>query len=171
VSTASTAIIVAVVAFVSTILGACIGAVTNYVLAVRRERSDRSKENREQAIEVKRAARLLDWELARAQTLAQLAHTQRYWVIDAQLPTEAWQKYGGTIAPHLSDSAWLAVTLAFMAVEHIRGTMTLYLSGALRDQPISDRSIEGVDVMREDVRRGREALASFALDGNTTLQR
>jgi hypothetical protein len=36
----STTIIVAIVAFVSTILGASIVAVTNYILAVRRERAD-----------------------------------------------------------------------------------------------------------------------------------
>jgi hypothetical protein len=72
-STASTAIIVAIVAFVSTILGASIGAVTNYVLAVRRERSDRARDSREHAIEVVRAALLLDSELAKAQALAALA--------------------------------------------------------------------------------------------------
>ena len=39
----STAIIVAIVAFVSAILGASISAVTNYILAVRRERADAAK--------------------------------------------------------------------------------------------------------------------------------
>jgi hypothetical protein len=52
----STAIIVAIVAFVSTILGACIGACTNYILAVRRELADTAKDGRVHAVEVKRAA-------------------------------------------------------------------------------------------------------------------
>jgi hypothetical protein len=71
-STANTAILVAIVAFVSTILGATIGPVTNHILAVRRARADRDKEKREHAVEVKRAARLLDSELANAQVLAGL---------------------------------------------------------------------------------------------------
>jgi membrane protein YqaA with SNARE-associated domain len=53
------AIIVAIVALVSTIIGATIGAITNYTLAVRLERSDRERDKRNHAVEVKRAARLL----------------------------------------------------------------------------------------------------------------
>jgi hypothetical protein len=67
-----------------------------------------------------------------------------------------------TITPDLSNQAWLAVMIAFQAVEHIKGARALYLSGVLRDLPISDKSIEGIDVMQRDVTRGREALAPFA---------
>jgi hypothetical protein len=158
----STAIIVAIVAFVSTIVGASIGAATTYLLAKRRERADRDKENRDHTIEVKRAARLMDVELAKAQALVDVAYRKRYWVVEAELSIEAWQKYGGTIAPDLSNQAWLAVMIAFQAVEHIKGARALYLSGVLRDLPISDKSIEGIDVMQRDVTRGREALAPFA---------
>jgi len=166
----STAIIVAIVAFVSTVLGASIGAVTNYILAVRRERSERDQDDRTRAIEIKRASRLIDLELAKAEALAKISLTKRYWVpnTDAELTTEAWQKHGGTVAPYLSDQAWNAVMVAFMAVEHIKGTRTLYLGGALRDLPISDKNAEGVDVMLRDVLIGREALAPFALSGDRT---
>jgi hypothetical protein len=160
----STTIIVAIVAFASTILGASIVAVTNYILAVKRERADAAKDNRTRAVEVKRAARLIDMELAKAEALAKISITKRYWVPipDAELSAEAWQKYGGNIAPDLSDQAWHAVTIAFIALEHVKGTRALYLAGALRDLPISDESAEGVDVMLRDVTRGREALAPFA---------
>lgn len=161
-STASTPIIVAIVAFVSTVLGATIGAATTYVLAVRRERADRDKENRDHAIEVKRASRLVDQELSRAQALAAISIEKRYWVLDVELCTEVWQMHSGTIAPYLSDEAWHAVTIAFQAVEHIKGAKALYLAGVLRDLPISDKCAEGVDVMKNDVTRGREALAPFA---------
>jgi hypothetical protein len=157
-----TAIIVAIVAFVSTILGASIGAFTTYSLAVRRERADRDKDNRAHATEVKRAARLIDVELTNAQTLAEIAIKKKYWNVDAELPIEAWQKYGGTIAPDLSNQAWLAVMLAFQALKDIKGTRALYLGGVLRDVPLSDKSIEGIDVMQRDVTLGREALAPFA---------
>jgi hypothetical protein len=158
----STAIIVAIVAFVSTILGACIGAYTNYILAVRRERADTAKDDRAHAIEVKRAARLIDLEFSRALALVEVAYRKRYWVVEAELSIEAWQKYGSTIAPDLSHPAWAAVITAVQAVEHIKGTRALYLSGALCDLPISDKNLEGVDVMQRDVTQGREALAPFA---------
>jgi len=59
----SVAIIVAIVAFVSTIMGATIGAATTYVLAVRRERADRMTDERHHAVDVRRAGRLVDSEL------------------------------------------------------------------------------------------------------------
>lgn len=154
----SSEIIVAIVAFVSTILGATIGAVTNYILAVKREKADRDRDERIHEIEIKRAARLMSLELEKAYALAELAIKKRYWVPDARVSTDVWQKYGSTIAPDLSYLDWRAVATAFMALEHINGTMALYLSGPLRDQPISDQSIGGVDIMQRDVKRGIESL-------------
>lgn len=86
----STAIIVAVVAFVSTVLGAIIGALTNYILAVRRERSERERDSRAHVTEVKRAARLIDLELLKAQSLAGVAMNKRYWIPepDAQISSD-----------------------------------------------------------------------------------
>lgn len=109
-----TAIIVAIVALVSTVVGATIGAATTYVLAARRERVDLETERRNHAVEVKRAARLLDLELRKAQALADIAIGKGYWIEDAALSTEAWEKYLGVIAPELSDDAWNAVIMAFL---------------------------------------------------------
>ncbi len=160
----NTAIIVAIVALVSTIVGATIGAATTYVLAARREQADRERDSRNHAIEVRRAARLLDVELKKAGALAEISIRKRYWVVGAVLSTEAWQKYGGVIAPDLSNDAWEALTIAFMAVEHIEGSRAQYESSPLRDRPISDEHAEGVAPMLRDVTLGREALAPFALD-------
>src|ERR1700722_13292445 len=158
------AIMVATVALVATIIGATIGATANYILAVRRERADTERDNRNHAIEVKREARLLDRELLLAQSLADILIEKRYWVQDTELSTEAWQKYGGTIAPDLSNEAWHAVTIAFVAVEHIKVSRALYLSGVLRDRPISEGHAEGVAPMLRDVTLGRGALAPFGRD-------
>ena len=157
----NTAIIVAIVALVSTIVGAAIVAATNYALAARRERADRDRDSRSHAIEAKKAARLIDLELAKAQALADIPIRKRYWVDGAELSTEAWQKYGGTIAPDLSNLAWHAVTVAFVAVDHIEGSRALYVGGPLRDKPISDGNADGVAPMLRDVTLGREALAPF----------
>jgi hypothetical protein len=156
----STAIIVAVVAFVSTVLGAVIGAVTNYVLAVRRERSERERDSRAHVTEVKRAARLIDLELLKAQSLAGVAMNKRYWIPepDAQISSDVWRQYAVTISAELSYQAWVLVARAFLAAEHINGSRALQLSGVLRDQPISDDNAQAISVMQTDVSRGREAL-------------
>jgi len=121
-------------------------------------------------IEVKRAARLLDLELRKAEALAKMFIGKRYWVADAVFSTEAWQKYGGIVAPDLSNHAWQAVTIAFMAVEHIEGARVLYEGSPLRDGPISDDGAEGVAPMPRDVTLGREALAPFAQDDRALSQ-
>jgi hypothetical protein len=157
-----TAIIVAIVALVSTIVGATIGAATTYVLAARRERVDRQIERRNHAIEVKRAARLLDLELRKAQALADIAINKRSWVVDVGLSTEAWEKYAGVAAPDLSDAAWNAVTIAFLAIEHIEGARAFYQASVLNDRPISDNTAGTIAPMLRDVTLGREALAPFA---------
>lgn len=156
----NTAIIVAIVALVATIIGATIGATTNYVLAERRERADRERDRRSHSIEVKRAARLIDMELALAESLAAIAIEKRYWVDSAELSTEACQKLAGTVASDLSNPAWHAVTIAFLAVEHIKGSKALFVSSAIGDRPLSDSNAEGIAPMLRDVTRGREALAA-----------
>jgi hypothetical protein len=89
----------------------------------------------------------------------------RSWVVDAEISTEVWQTYGRTIVPDLSDQAWRAVTIAFQSLQHIKGARAFYLSGVLRDLPISDKIAEQIDKMLRDVMVGREALTQFALAG------
>jgi hypothetical protein len=161
-----TAILVAIVALVSTVIGATIGAATTYVLAARRERVDRETERRNRALEVKRAARLLDLELHKAQALADMAIRKRYWIQnqDVVLSSEAWEKYCSVIAPELSNDAWNAVTRAFLAVGHIEGARAVYHVGVLHDKPISDDIAQRIAPMVTDVTLGRDALATFARD-------
>jgi hypothetical protein len=165
-----TAIIVAIVALVSTIVGATIGAVTNYVLAVRRERADSDKDNRSHAIEVRRAARLIDTELLRAQAAAVICIEKRqWWSGDVQpLATEVWKKYSLIIAADLSDQAWHEVIIAVEAIDHIRDARDRRVEAGLPiDDPISDRTAEQLAPMLRDIRAGRGALAPFMLDSHS----
>ena len=160
-----TAIIVAIVALVSTI-----GAVTNYVLAVRRERADSDKDNRSHAIEVRRAAGMIDAELLRAQAAAVICIEQRHWWSgDVQpLATEAWKKYSGIIAVDLSDQAWHEVIIAVEAIDHIRDARDRRVEAGLPiDDPISDGTAERLAPMLRDIRAGRSALAPFVLDSHS----
>src|SRR4051812_32691639 len=80
----TTPILVAVVALLGTIIGAVIGAATNYFIATRRESADRERENRNHAIELRRAARLIDIELRQAEIAAEICRdAQEWWSLDA----------------------------------------------------------------------------------------
>jgi hypothetical protein len=160
------AIIVAIVALVSTIIGATIGAITNYTLAVRLERSDRERDKRNHAVEVKRAARLIDVELSRAEAAARICVEKRHWWGGdvAQLSTDAWQKYSGSIAPDLSDQAWLAVMVAIEAVDHIRTARAIAVDAGLEARPISDTTANALALMLRDIKLGRAALDPFGRD-------
>jgi hypothetical protein len=167
----STAIIVATVALVATIIGATIGAVTNYVLAVRRERADREEDSRNHAIEVKRAARLIDAELLRAQAAVAICVEKRYWWSEdaPQLSTEAWQKYNGTIAPDLSDQAWLAVMVAVEAIDNVRTARDLAVNAGRGTNIISDATAETLAPMLKDIKLGRAGLAPFIWNSLPTV--
>lgn len=164
----STAIIVAIVALVSTIAGATIGAATTYVLAVRRERADRERDSRSHAIEVKRAARLIHAELSRAQAAAAICVEKRHWwSVDVQpLSTEAWQKYSGTIAADLSDQAWGELIVAAEAVENIRDARDRRVAAGLPLDAITDEIADQLAPMLRDIKRGRGALAPFVSDSH-----
>ena len=160
------AIIVAIVALVSTIIGATIGAITNYTLAVRRERSDMERDKRNHAVEVKRAARLIDVELSRAEAAARICVEKGHWWSGdvAQLSTDAWQKHSGSIAPDLSDQAWLAVMVAIEAVDHIRTARAIAVDAGLEARPISDTTANALAPMLRDIKLGRAALDPFGRD-------
>lgn len=162
----STAIIVAIVALMATIVGATIGAATNYALAVRRDHADEERDRRNHAIEVKRAARLIDAELHRAQTAAEICVEKRHWwsADVPQLTTEAWQKYDAILAPDLSDQAWLDLRVALEAVDNIRRFREITVDTGLVANAISDATAEQIVPVLRDIKSGRNALAPFVFD-------
>lgn len=159
------AIIVAIVALVSTIVGATIGAATNYILAVRREREDRQRDDRNHAVEVKRAARSIDQELLWARAAANSWVEEKRWSSPAvpllSLSTEARQKHLDTIAADLSDEAWTSVTGALQAADSIR-----VILGMPRDRAIAipDDVVESFVPLLKNIDKGRRGLAPYQLD-------
>jgi hypothetical protein len=147
----------------STIIGATIGAATTYVLAVRRERADKERDSLNHAIEVKRAARLIDAELVRAQAAAFICVEKRYWWPGdvPPLSTEMWQKYSAAIAPELTLQAWRAVLTAIEAVDNIRMAREVTVESGLEAKAISDTTAETLTPMLRDLKLGSDALAPF----------
>ncbi|HVQ36416.1 MAG TPA: hypothetical protein VMS31_02720, partial [Pyrinomonadaceae bacterium] len=115
------------------------------------------RENRNYTIEIKRAARLIDAELLRARGAARLAiKNKHWWIPDAGLKTEAWEKYGGIIAPVLSYADWVAVIKAVLAIDDLGLDR---LTGE-----IPDTTVAQLVPMLEDIDAGLNALAPFVLD-------
>jgi hypothetical protein len=160
-------IVVAIVALVSTIVGATIGAATNYILAMRHERADRERDDRNHAVEVKRAARLMTEELTWVRTELSQWVTKKRWSSTTDMPlrslsTEAREKYIHTIAPDLSDAAWESVTFALRAAESMRVIRSSMPSD--RATAIPDDVAETFIPLIKDIDEGRLALAPYELD-------
>jgi len=108
------------------LLGAFVGGIVvgivNLWLAIRRERIEKEQahireknEHRNVAIEVKRAARCIDFELIMVITNAQFAIEQKHWSPET-FQAQARHTYFATIAPYLSDKAWSDLQVAYSAV-------------------------------------------------------
>ena len=119
------AILVAVVGFLSSIMGAAIGAITSYIVARKNQTATDKREALSHAMEVKRAARLILVELSRLGTAASICAKGKWWNADiAKLSTLAWEKYCPDIAPELSYDEWSAVCAAFDWTDHMKMLLT-----------------------------------------------
>jgi len=115
-------IISAIFGLVGVIVGGGITAGSNYLLYQKRVQTERERESRNHAIEVKRASRLIDADLSRASAAARICVEERHWWSTdvPALTVEGWQQYRGIIAPELSNNDWLAVRLAVEAVDNLK---------------------------------------------------
>ena len=162
-------IIVAIVALVSTTLGAVIGAATTYTLAVRRERADKEIDIRRHALEVKRAARVLDAELLWVRAAASYWIETKTWSEQStpllSLSSDARQQYLDTIAPDLTDQEWRHLVVAFHSAEQIRVTAASPID---RSVPISSDMAELFIPLLSNVDKGRNSLAPYEFDLQAT---
>lgn len=125
-------IISAISGLVGVIVGGIITAVSNYLLYQNREKTERKRDRRNCVIEIKRASRLIDADLLRAQAAANICVEKRHWwSADAPpLTVEGWQQYRSIIAPELSNNAWLAVCIAVEAVYNLKSARDLSIKFA-----------------------------------------
>jgi hypothetical protein len=135
----NTALLVGVVAFIATVTGALIGALTQVLIAREQARRDDAREARKDAIEAKRAARLVADDLSCAYAILQVNIDRKQWsAIRASL--DNWNQYRHVLAVALNATDFKNVTDAVLHVTQmvLAGTM------AERGQPpiISDASIE-----------------------------
>src|ERR1019366_32748 len=108
----------AIFGLLGVLLGGLITAGSNYALAVRRERADRKRDDDAHAVDVKRAARLIELELAVAAAVVR-AITETGIVREQLVSAGAWQKWGRVVTPLLSTAEWQVVSTAIIAMEGI----------------------------------------------------
>lgn len=177
---------------------AIVGTIGNFIagLYMQRERWRREDQlaSRNNAHEVKRAARLIDAELGRAQAAAQICvNEKRWWSSDVQLTTEAWENHRGIIAPELSDADWQAVLTAVLRAESlitVRSGQPVDINAAIAESPaeetteefaeklgekltpaLSERTVELIVLHLRDIEAGRRSLASHMRDTPPTSDR
>jgi len=133
------------------IIGGIITAGSNYLLDRRRERAANQKDIRNLAIEIKRAARLIDAELIRARGAARMViKDKRWWIPDTKLRTDAWQTYSPILAPVLSYPDWVTVMKAVLAIDDLQ-------LDRLTNE-LSDATVKNLVPMLTDIEAGIEAL-------------
>ncbi|MEJ7843008.1 MAG: hypothetical protein WKF95_14690 [Rubrobacter sp.] len=155
---------------------AIVGTIGNYFAGLKRDRQRYEQErlmererwrredqlaSRNNAHEVKRAARLIDAELLRFQVAADNFVERKDWYSVAELTTQAWENHRGIIAPGLSGSDWNAVLIAAQAAENL-----LTIKGMQGDQPddMNEATVEGLLRIHRDIEAGRRSLAPHVHD-------
>jgi hypothetical protein len=153
----SASVVAAGIGLTGAFIGANISARSQQDIAERRDKLDAERDRRE----VLAAARVIEFELARARAAATICVEKRHWWSDdIQLSTDEWQKHKHAIAPILSLAEWSAVTIAIEAIDNLR-------SSARHPGPtdeISDSTAAGLVPMQRDIEKGWNALAPYIRD-------
>src|SRR4029077_2105444 len=117
----SASITPAIIGLIGVFVGALISTGANYLLAVRKEKADRTKEGGDRDASLRTAARLIMNEFIGGRAAANLAIRKRKWVGEAiQFPVDGWRSGRAIIARELPYDKWSAVETAALAVEHLQ---------------------------------------------------
>lgn len=163
---------VAVVALLATILGAVIGAAASYIVALRQERAARESDKRRNAIEAKRAARLVDAELANGAAAVSMALEQKEWWPDLiKVSSEVWEKYAGTLAPELTDEDWLQLVEGYNALNFFSNTRSTSIKVHGNEKILMPPPVlESYGLLLEHIKAARHALDKFAFPDSVATE-
>ena len=158
----------AIVGIVGVIVGAVIATVTNYVLAVRKEKAEEALVARKEAAEAAKdkvvranelrvAARLISNELYAAHVSALMTIERKQWVhgeVARNYPLDAWHDGKAVLARELSYDDYQAVELATRCIDHFRASST--------DPRLSNEvEIESIKSICGDIKAGLDALKRY----------
>lgn len=134
---ANTALLVGVVAFVATILGATIGALSNYFIARQKQKDDLAIKRDERAFEGKRAARLIYADLLVAYAIVKSTTQDGVWNL-ALFENESWSKYSHILAPIVSSDDWVYFNNSQIAISHAIAMRRMAIDSKSTQTPLGD---------------------------------
>ena len=156
-------IVGACIALIASLIGSSIGALTTYLVAKQREKSEIATESRKHLHEHRRATQMIRMEFLNARALANIEiEAKKYTSIGVDVSTGAWKDYCHFLAPVMNNDDWCTLCIAAMSAEHVIKSR----DGALKndsnavDAPLSDVGVEG---LKEDLK--------LLSDGLDVLQR
>jgi hypothetical protein len=169
----TTAILVAVVALVATIVGAVIGAAANYVIALRQERAARENDKRRNATETKRATRLVYAELTIGAQAVSIALEQKEWWPDiVKVSSEEWEKYRGRLAPELTDKDWVTLVSAYIGLNFFNSNRNEAIEAQGNGKILlSPHLIDSWAPLLDKIEAGRDALNKFVFAESIAAER
>jgi hypothetical protein len=153
-------ILVAIIAFVGTIVGGTIVTAGNYFLARMREQTEAARAAEIQAGELKMAARLIASELQQDYlTVEYYVKERRWWRPDEELSTEAWKGYKHLLAPHLPYDAWDNVAHAVINANQANALFSL----SRPDNIFLEGTVTTLTLLAQNMRKGHVGLMPYVL--------
>ena len=132
-----TALEVASIGVVGVLLGSVISTAANVILAVRRERVEAQRDERNGASDLKIATRLISEELGIARAAVEDSFERKRWS-PTTLRTDAWQKYKSTVASEATDQEWFELTIAYVRLEILNVILPANPLGAISESTLEE---------------------------------
>ncbi|MBV8337622.1 MAG: hypothetical protein JO358_19730 [Alphaproteobacteria bacterium] len=132
-----TALEVASIGVVGVLLGSVISTAANVILAVRRERVEAQRDERNGASDLKIATRLISEELGIARAAVEDSFERKRWS-PTTLRTDAWQKYKSTVASEATDQEWFELTIADVRLEILNVILPANPLGAISESTLEE---------------------------------
>jgi hypothetical protein len=115
----------ALIGLLGVFVGGLITAGANFILTVRKERTDEAREAANREREVKRAARLVGLELAQASDKWGLAiKLQAFLDAGEIIKTEVWDAHKTILAGHLPIEDWNALAEGFRTISQVERSIS-----------------------------------------------
>jgi gas vesicle protein len=159
----NTPLLVGLVALIGTLLGAIIGAVTQYLIATQKQKDAAKAEEGRNRIEIKRAARLIQMELLAGYAALKSIVKFRAWTL-AKTGTDDWKKYSHVLAPVMSDKDWLDLCVAEMSLDYIESSRDKAVGATPPMYELSEQLSVALNVDLERIDRGLTVLQPWHLD-------
>jgi hypothetical protein len=178
----------ALLGLVGVLTGAFISGGFNYAVARRKQRVDETAARKRRALEVRRAARLIDDDLVIAVAAARWTIENKLW-FGQPLTSIAWQQYRETLASgtEVSGNGWRSLMVATLTIDQLQSerdrlvkwhhtaksgaqsgwVMPDAMRNAMASDPdyfepslVPDEELAQIEQWEKDLQEGRDVLAS-----------